>query len=450
MRILRLSPILLFLIVLVFSSSAQALLSVRVRGLLDDPLLFPSVQLVNDGTLLVRTLQVSGDGTSASAPIRGFVPVIQGAGAVLDARRASLYGLNANPAVDILPEFTLGTYPGVLRAALEVTITVNEPATHYLYAVTEGVGGWRVVQRSGAIGNGINRSPIDMDMTLQNLCEETNLDCDSLSSGGTALSFKVYYFLSQQDLAIGTALEPGPTTAPNNNGVYYTYSLSSRFNPAVTTKINESFRGDSAAVLNYTSTANILDLERTVVFKHSTPPATPDLFVGEYTDLSLSDQIFPNQVSGVITVQRLPNNEESLLSVALLDQYNFVTRLSAPASVTPLQIEELLAQETCFIVTAGFAREHPVIHEMKQFRDQVLMPFEMGRSFVAWYYQTSPYYAAILLESTRTQSMVRGLFWFVTMSFSYLGGILLLLGFASTFVIIRHFERNANNLQRDV
>lgn len=421
------------------SPMAYATLSVRVQGLIDDTDLFPSVQLINAGTLAMKTLQPSGDGTAAAAPIRAFVPVIQGSGSPTDARRASLYGLNGNTAVNIVPEFTVGTYPGVLRAALEVTITINEPATHYLYAATEGLGGWLVAQSSGAIGNGINRQAINMDLSLQNMCDQSTIDCATLANGGTSANFKVYYFLSQAVLAEGTVISP--TTAPDNNGVYYTYSLSSRFNPGVTTTINESFRGDAAAVLNYTSTSIISDLERTVVFKHSSPPATSNLFVGEYSGLSLSDQIFPAQISGLITVQRLPNNEESILSVALLDQYNFVTRLSPPVSVTPLQIEELLAQETCFIVTAGFGREHPVIHLMKQFRDHVLLSFSMGQSFVSWYYETSPAYALVLLESPKAQALVRAFFWCLTTVLSNLGAVLLGLGCLVSIFTCRYFQK---------
>jgi hypothetical protein len=413
--------------------SAQALLSVRVRDLVDDPELFPVVQLINGGVLGVKTLQPSGDGTSSSAPIRAFVPVIQGSGAAADARRASLYNLNGNTAVNILPNFTEGDYPGSLRAALEITITINEPATHYLYAATAGVDGWFIVQSTDAIGNGVNRLAINKDISFQNLCDSSNIDCRELASGGVSKEFRVYYFLSQELLPIGEK------TTLVNNGVYYTYKLSSRFNPGVTTTINESFRGDSTAVLNYTSTSTIQELDRTVVFKHASSPATANLFVGEYANLSFSDQLFPNQISGIITVQRLTNNEEAILSVALIDQFNFVTRLSAPAFVTPLQIEELLAQESCFIVTAGFGREHPVIGQMKMFRDHVLMPFSLGRSMVAWYYEASPRYAALLLESPKTQSVVRGFFWIVAVGLSYLGAIFVVLALFSSILIIRHF-----------
>lgn len=83
---------------------------------------------------------------------------------------------------------------------------------------------------------------------------------------------------------------------------------------------------------------------------------------------------------------------------------------SAAVTGTPerLQPYPQLANEGCFIATAAFgyydARE---IKPLRQFRDQYLLPYAPGRSFVAWYYRQGPVAARWLHRNAEFKPAVR-------------------------------------------
>jgi hypothetical protein len=55
----------------------------------------------------------------------------------------------------------------------------------------------------------------------------------------------------------------------------------------------------------------------------------------------------------------------------------------------------------CFIATATLNNEnHPVVVDLREFRDQWLLRRKWGYTFVDWYYKTSPFYANIIRKSS--------------------------------------------------
>lgn len=402
-----------FLLLGLMPFCAFATLSVRINGIEDDTELLPRVRLSTNGVALDMTsVRPSGDGTSSTGPARAFLPVRAGND---DTPNASLYSVNGSNNIQGVPVFQTNTYPGFVTFEKEVTITSDEPATHYLHAAVETTSGYRIASvNSAPISNGILRQVRGFTLTLQNLCDTTGIDCNTLTNPTAILEVKVYFFLNRDILPLD---DPVTITDANlSHGVHYQLNFSSRNNANVTTVINDSFRGDASAVLDYTTNSTISQLNRTLVFRHAVANPTPNLPVGDYANIEVIDQQFPAQVSGVITVARLPNNTESVLSVALIDNYGYVTPLSPAVSVIPLQIEELLQEESCFFFTAGFSREHPVIFVMKEFRDQVLGSFSLGRAFVKFYYAWAPNHAQKILNSPKLQYTVQtlgtGLAWF--------------------------------------
>lgn len=434
-KTLKIALLALFMI----SPQVLATLQVRVEGIADDPLLLPLVRLSSAGeSINVITQRPAGDATSSNAAVVAFVPIIQGAGAAADARASSVYSINGSTQVNAIPNFTVGNWPGSLRVNLEVTITSNEPANHYLHAAVQDAGNWIIVGSGGQIPNGINRQVRTFEFDFQDLCDNTQLNCQGLATSGVNFLAKVYYFLSPNVLALGDQIDP--SASPNNHGVYYNINLSSRIHPSITTNITQSFRSDASAFLSYTSTGTIQQIQRAVAYFHSTIPVSDDEYPGQYTGLTLSSQEFPALMNGELTVEGLVNDQENLISVAVLDNYNFSTRLSAPVSVIPQKIEEILSQESCFIVTAGFGRDHQVIQGLKRFRDHVLLPIPAGKALVSWYYQHSPQYARALLDRPLLRAVIRFFSWTAFGLIHYLGWILMGLTVIGVGLIARHHQ----------
>lgn len=69
-------------------------------------------------------------------------------------------------------------------------------------------------------------------------------------------------------------------------------------------------------------------------------------------------------------------------------------------NVEVAEIEAFLKQSKCFIATAAFrSMDAAPVAMLRQFRDQVLLHFGLGRGFVSWYYRWSPPAAEWLIEN---------------------------------------------------
>lgn len=52
---------------------------------------------------------------------------------------------------------------------------------------------------------------------------------------------------------------------------------------------------------------------------------------------------------------------------------------------------------TCFVATAAFQdSNHPRVHDLRLFRDEILKNYKFGRHFINWYYRNGPKMALIV------------------------------------------------------
>jgi len=62
----------------------------------------------------------------------------------------------------------------------------------------------------------------------------------------------------------------------------------------------------------------------------------------------------------------------------------------------------------CFIATAAYGSYlHPFVNILRTFRDVILLPTAIGRSFVQWYYRVSPPIADVIANNRLLSSGVR-------------------------------------------
>lgn len=193
--------------------------------------------------------------------------------------------------------------------------------------------------------------------------------------------------------------------------------------------------GDSKAFLYADSGANPVAVNQTggwpnitgflpikyIRFYHSiaASPATVDIEGTNYTDMEIDSTgtFKKDHISG------LTNDQKHYFRAAAIDEAGSVgfmmdlattTALTTPYTnnATPSQVFGVFEESRCFIATAAFGSPlEPKLKQLRDFRDQVLLKYDWGKKFVYWYYETSPQYAAELMDHPNLQKIVRVLIW---------------------------------------
>ena len=169
--------------------------------------------------------------------------------------------------------------------------------------------------------------------------------------------------------------------------------------------------------------------------------------VGLFTNLD-KKFVCSDVVDGTNTSARikgLVNGETYSFVVVGIDEFGNPSPSNVSTGV-PQPVEDLYrrfldeggkSQGFCFIATAAFGSyQHPYVQILRHFRDEALLPYAAGRSFVGWYYATSPPYAEYIKAHDRARWAVRQGLWPV-IAFAWLwlhvGGFQLLLFFVGVF-----------------
>jgi hypothetical protein len=75
------------------------------------------------------------------------------------------------------------------------------------------------------------------------------------------------------------------------------------------------------------------------------------------------------------------------------------------------KVKESNKTSSCFIATAATGSyEHPMVQDLRSFRDQVLLQNQVGNNFVGWYYKYSPKVAALIGRNQVYRFLTRNLF----------------------------------------
>jgi hypothetical protein len=415
-------------------------------------------------------LQISGttNGSATSTFILGSTNPTDGIGAT-EAAAAMVYVPVSNTNPINLPHdtyfslyhdnYTLFTITDPTYSYISFPLTVNASSTQYLYAaIYDGVS-YKYLRISAPIAYS---SPVDtiFQVLLKDICAVnptlfcTNLDTNSATASQTSI-VKFYFLISTDGThANGDTVDLTKAT-DGGGGVYFQVNLSNKIYKQAETSITLSTplaKGDGRVVANYSIsnpiTTNIFD--HVVVFLHAkassesalpTGPAAnlpvgdPTLYAS-YPDARLIDQNYSSvQTETSITIstlglnQPVANGTSYLLSIGLMDKYKFVTGLSNAGIGTPLQIQELLKKEACFLLTAGFGEEHYVISYFRQYRDQILANTWMGKKFIGFYYRLAPSYALIIYQNEWMRLGIRSVAYILYFLFNYYLQVLIFLGF---------------------
>lgn len=109
------------------------------------------------------------------------------------------------------------------------------------------------------------------------------------------------------------------------------------------------------------------------------------------------------------TLSFLLNGAEASIDIAckLSHEHIFDRYLSEHWSMNRPDIK-VAEKKGCYIATACYhSYDHPSVIVLRDFRDQVLLPYPLGKAFVKIYYRFSPFWADKLKKTTVINTLVR-------------------------------------------
>lgn len=383
----------------------------------------------------------AADGSTENTAIKVYVPLGGDNPANTQVTRSILASSTLLPKAPV--GGTVSSY-----VLMQLTLTNTTADTQYLWAaVKDTSNAYRTIDSQTVHSLGGNSTGnVDSVFDIKNICPMTN-NCLSIGNATTASGtnsgqYIIYYFLtSSSTMASNTTIDPA--NADSSGGVYVKFFFSDLM-PTGNTTINRIYNGDSRVFIDVTS-GTITQMGdyiyKTMVLKHTGLVAAASTTVGAVGVSNIHSLLPPTQ-NGLLDVQNLSNNTDYYFSVSLVNKFSFHSPLSASAYARPEPIEALLQKQACFLLTAGFAGNHPVVEYFRHIRDDYLLSFSLGKSFVNSYYRWAPQYAQFILDRPWLATFIRGLahsFYFILNQKIFFAFIVGLFIFASPFFIF-HFK----------
>lgn len=422
---------------LVFSSQIFATDSVRLR----DPVNL-AVSALTNTTFSLIVDSPGGDSstgaTSEGSPAKIYVPMDG------PANEIDYFLYKSTGGVTTL--FDTSTTTNLIKFPLLINVSTT---SKYLYAAVKDGASYKILKQHPDTFLNITNTEYEFNISPATICVQVPTECSSFAAtSGTEKSLKLYFFLSATSgLALGTSFNT--SDAGFSDGIYFEANMSNRINlvSQVSISIPNKKVGDRRLILTYSSTSSILKPRAIKVFDHGGLNPAGGLPLDSYTG-SILTKDFPYLQSSDITINDLVNGGVGgapyIFSVFAVDKYNFATTLSAPVNGTPLEIEELLKKEGCFLLTAGFGQEHFVIDYFRHFRDHVLAKFYWGRLFIGKYYELAPRYALQIYQSETLRIGIRGVAYILYFLFNY--SIFIILTVFLSITYLRFHQSNPKKI----
>lgn len=360
----------------------------------------PVVQLVTGATFSLIVDEPSGDGTSETAPAKTYVPIRSTAGSE-DNTNYSTYGASATslPSGTSISDFS----NAIIRFYFD---TASVSGTEYLHAAIKDTGStdYEVVTSVAVTADENDKA---FDVEIEELCQRAtaDLDCTNLlntSAPSEVQDATVYFYIGSTQDGVGNTIDPASRTG----GVYHQVFLSNRVYNTNTINMSDLVKGDGRLTGLYQGFTfeNIL---RVGGFSHTGSCPAADQLFGASTGSA-----FPiddnTSTSGEAIFKPLTNDTTFFFSVYFEDKFKWASKLSNCIAETPQEIEALLKENQCFLLTAGFKGNHPLIDYFRKFRSETLNKSAIGRLFIKTYYKLGPKLAPFVLENPFLAKTVRG------------------------------------------
>jgi hypothetical protein len=264
---------------------------------------------------------------------------------------------------------------------------------------------------------------IQLGFSLDELCAESAGEY-STCLGDTTIKedINVYFYLSD-------STDEGTEITTTSDGMFLTLKLSNSL-PENNFVIDRIDSGDARVFLTVSSGDLITEMGdeflTTTVFKYNdttervaSAPSNATYFL-EFLTSELKD-------SGEYIINNLENGSSVNLAISKINKFLFSSNLSNSKVETPQEVEVFLKKSSCFILSAGFARDHYVLEFFRSFRDEVLVKSILGQRFVSFYYDIAPLYTSIILKHKPLQALIKFFAFTSYFVFKYFTVIIMLL-----------------------
>ncbi len=377
----------------------------------------------------------SGDGATETAPGRVYLPV-----------KNSLSNLNYSTLSlsGVASLFDISSTSHYVSVPLSLTVGATEK---YIYlAVRGGASGseYFVSARSTSKYSNVTNSSQSFSFSPRDICKSVIINNISTvcNAGSGALDptsitnvlYKplLYFFLSDEPLAIDGSSQIVPSNANYSNGVFLEAQMSNRIFDAASfiVSLNALRKGDGRLIGDFSANATMDSaiFKKVIVYQYTnaTTPILTNSPLGTASAGSILDKDISTNQSGEFTLSGLTNSTPYKISIGFEDKFLFSTALSTSQAGTPTEIQELLKKQACYLLTAGFGEEHYVINYFRHYRDHVLAQNLLGRLFIKLYYFSAPAMAQFIYHSDLLRAGIRAVGYILFFIFNIPNYLLLL------------------------
>lgn len=400
------------------------------------------------GTLVVTSERSGVSPTTEADPHEVYIPVLNTSGG-----DNSIYYLNNRSSVPTI--FS----KGVLADAVKFPLRINTSGTNlYLYAAAkDNAGAYKIIKKysdaTPAVSipqntiNGDFLFPVGPASACLPILSIANCAfLDPASATEVEVEVMVYFFLSANNALNVNDPAPALTSPPESAGAHFKVFMSNKTytDTELRITVNKVRIGDKRLTLEYTASSGISATykKNLRIFSHAPSSSAVNLPIGTGTYVgTLLPQEYTYSQNGEVTVTNLVNGQSAELSVLFVDKFLFATTLSEKKEGTPLEIQELLKKQACFLLTAGFGEEHFIIDYFRHFRDEVLSQNVVGRAFIDVYYEYAPKYALMIYQNEPIRAGIRGIAYILYFTFKYFLLLVLLGGLVSAIYFFKNKEK---------
>jgi len=228
----------------------------------------------------------------------------------------------------------------------------------------------------------------------------------------------IVYFFLVKDINDYTG-NPTVKISDVPEGLFVKYSLSNSVDVGEDIAVLDSLqKGDARLTVNYggKKITNMKDVIG-IVYDNGPNAELADADADDWPPQSIAQALSVGgklgskdngiDVPGRFFVKNLQNNKRYWVGVAFLNKWNFSTYISETRNEEPEEIETFLETKACYLISAGFKKEHYVLEYFRSFRDRILLQSKWGKRFVEFYYSTAPKYAQIIWHNELLSGVVR-------------------------------------------
>ncbi len=330
-----------------------------------------------------------------------------------------------------LPSYTNSENPSLIKHKFTIQNTLN--VTQYIFAAVvdpQDQGADKDIFIISRDGDGQNLGQVSgnasgdyfVSLNLFNLCNSANLStfynspCSNLkpdldNTDRLSPTLQIYFFLSTcSSIRSQNSAECNLQVAKVSNypgGIFFKYILSNMAN-AEPPIINSLAKGDERVTVNY-SGDGINYLYDVIAINYPMASSTTeqtyfDALLGGGAISSIDNGA--NQ-TGKIIIKGLENNQPVKIGIAYVNKFKFATLITDSEEQVPMAITTFIQEKQCYLLSAGFGKDHFVLEYFRSVRDNFLVKNSLGRVFVKWYYRTAPEFAEIIYRNSSLRFIVR-------------------------------------------